>query len=175
MAIKNKLAVDQKRVSMRRIIPLCLMLLLSCWGTTVLAQQKGSAKQSPITPVSNTDQSTIQFNISMENIRYVDTNNNSYSVREGTLRYSPITPENSSSGTYSGGEPKSKTLTDEEMAGIQQKVQEIEDTPSLHLQQRQMLTAMLFVGEQDNRRKYILGRSEKRTALEQLLKEILAE
>ena len=48
---------------------------------------------------------------------YIDGNNNTYEIRE-QLAYLPITPVQSSSGMYSGGEPKTVELDAERRAGL---------------------------------------------------------
>jgi len=48
---------------------------------------------------------------------YVDGNNNTYEIGD-RLEYVPITPERSSSGTYSGGEPKSVSLDADQRAQL---------------------------------------------------------
>ncbi len=49
--------------------------------------------------------------------RYIDGNNNEYSLSsDRRLSYRPMTIENSSSGEYSGGEPKDATLSVDDFA-----------------------------------------------------------
>lgn len=52
------------------------------------------------------------------NYIYSDGNSNSYNITETTINYDPIKKENSSSGTYSGGEAKSKTLSEKDFQKI---------------------------------------------------------
>lgn len=42
---------------------------------------------------------------------YIDGNGNTYELYDGELKYIPMTPANSSSGTYSGGEAKNVVCT----------------------------------------------------------------
>ncbi|MEZ4990661.1 MAG: hypothetical protein R2824_09625 [Saprospiraceae bacterium] len=111
----------------------------------------------------------------METIKYVDFNNNVYTIAGGKLHYAPMKVENSSSGIYSGGDEQLITLSEEQLAMIGEKAQAIADTLSLHLEQRQMLTAVLFVGEGEDRKKFIVARSELQGGLEKLLKDLMAQ
>ncbi len=45
----------------------------------------------------------------MTRLAYIDGNNNVYEIGD-RLAYVPVTPEQSSSGTYSGGDPKSVAI-----------------------------------------------------------------
>ncbi len=46
----------------------------------------------------------------MNSYEYVDGNGNLYAISSTTIVYDPITPEESSTGTYSGGEPYTITI-----------------------------------------------------------------
>ena len=109
----------------------------------------------------------------MKKIRYIDQNNNSYTIEHGFVYYAPIRPEESSSGTYSGGEKAKKTIKQKTYESVVEKVNAIVENKSLHLTQRRMMTAMLYVYKEDNRDKYIIAKSKERTELEALLKTIL--
>jgi len=51
------------------------------------------------------------FISAQDNYIYSDGNSNSYNISETQIKYDPVTKENSSSGNYSGGEAKSKSLS----------------------------------------------------------------
>ena len=46
---------------------------------------------------------------------YSDGNMNSYSVKDMEIKYEPVTKEESSSGMYSGGEPRAVVITPHEL------------------------------------------------------------
>lgn len=52
------------------------------------------------------------------NYIYSDGNSNSYNITETHINYEPVTKENSSSGNYSGGEAKSKTISQKDFEKI---------------------------------------------------------
>lgn len=51
-------------------------------------------------------------------LRYGDMNGNNYKIDKETFHYDPITEAESSSGTYSGGEPKKFTIAEEDYKEI---------------------------------------------------------
>jgi hypothetical protein len=53
-----------------------------------------------------------------ERFRYIDGNNNAYVIDTDRVVYEPISPAQSSSGTYSGGEPAAASLTRDQLAAI---------------------------------------------------------
>ncbi|HWY12160.1 MAG TPA: hypothetical protein VN026_12585 [Bacteroidia bacterium] len=55
---------------------------------------------------------------SQVNYIYSDGNSNSYNISETHLNYEPVTKENSSSGNHSGGEAKSKTISQKDFEKI---------------------------------------------------------
>jgi len=113
--------------------------------------------------------------INMHSIRYADFNNNQYTLSGAKLTYNPIQPINSSSGTYSGGEPMESQLTEDQLTEIYQAASILADKESLHLEKRRMLTAVLSFkpATAETSIRYILARSEEVQAFETLLKEAL--
>lgn len=103
-------------------------------------------------------------------IRYLDINNNSYSATEKELVYSPMTPAQSSSGVYSGGDPARQLLSQEDWSTLKKLVMAILDNESIHLKQRRMLTMVLWVDQAGLKRSFILARSEEQAALEAFLR-----
>jgi hypothetical protein len=49
---------------------------------------------------------------------YADGSGNVYMLNGNVLTYDPVTPAESSTGTYSGGEPKMVTLTSEQVHAV---------------------------------------------------------
>ncbi len=50
--------------------------------------------------------------------KYIDGSNNTYIINSKNVEYVPITPENSSSGMYSGGKPFNVTISTEQATEI---------------------------------------------------------
>jgi hypothetical protein len=54
------------------------------------------------------------------NYRYVDGNGNNFSIRSNAIQYDPVTPLESSSGNYSGGEPFSFAISEQQFNQLEQ-------------------------------------------------------
>ncbi|MDT0556093.1 hypothetical protein [Patiriisocius hiemis] len=103
---------------------------------------------------------------------YTDQNNNSYYISETEIRYIPITPSESSSGVYSGGNKKNVSISKAQFSEISEKCDAIFNTPNLQTSQRRMMTSILRFSSSSESKKIILTPSEKRKELEHLLKEL---
>jgi hypothetical protein len=77
---------------------------------------------------------------------YVDGNNNTYEIGD-RLEYVPITPEQSSSGTYSGGDPKSVALAADERATLIELLERISSDRDNLLETRLMGCGTVIHGE----------------------------
>ena len=61
----------------------------------------------------------LSFTMKTKTYTYIDGNNNTYVLTSSTLDYKPIKKEESSSGTYSGGEPKNMAVTREQYVKLE--------------------------------------------------------
>ena len=104
----------------------------------------------------------------MKSIRYVDFNNNTYSITSRSIHYQPMKKEFSSSGFYDGGKEKELPLVETVFNQIMELTQAIIDNKSSHRDKRQMLTAMIYT---DSKR-LIIARSTTQSELQKYLKEI---
>ena len=110
----------------------------------------------------------------VRSIRFYDQNNNTYSVIDTILSYRPMTPEMSSSGTYSGGDPKEITLSKDTYNQILISALELGISVHLHQDKRQMLTSRLVLDfENDRSYRYILSNSELTRDFTKLLQSLL--
>ncbi|MBA2539927.1 MAG: hypothetical protein H0V17_09860 [Deltaproteobacteria bacterium] len=101
---------------------------------------------------------------------YIDGNNNTYEIGD-RLEYVPITPERSSSGSYSGGEPKSAALGAEQRARLISLLDQIAaDTENL-LDDRPKGSGTVIQGDQ---RAVCRGSSPLKQELETMLRGLLA-
>ncbi len=102
---------------------------------------------------------------------YIDGSNNVYEIGE-LLEYKPITPAQSSTGMYSGGEPKSVALDAEQRAELIALFDRIiADTANI-LAQRPKGCGTLVVGDT---RTFVSGRSPLKIELEQRLRGLLSD
>jgi len=109
----------------------------------------------------------------MPALRYQDQNNNIYRLQDGQFRYEPIQAIDSSSGTYSGGEPASHTISDDLSDEIFTLASEIFQNPRNHASKRVMMTSILSLKLEDEWQRCTLVRSELRSNLEEALEEAL--
>lgn len=109
----------------------------------------------------------------VERIRYVDFNNNVYTIGKSSIHYSPMTPENSSSGTYSGGEASDTTITEGQFKDLSKIASSIIANKKLHLKTRRMLTAMLYVTAEGETEKCTISKSTAHSELVKMLKDLI--
>ena len=72
------------------------------------------------------------------------------------FEYDPITPEESSTGTYSGGEPSSGEVNDDVAAELWGWLNELESNPSLHTDLRMKMTGDFAVRTPERERAFIV-------------------
>lgn len=104
---------------------------------------------------------------------YTDQNNNHYSISASEIRYNPIEPSESSSGTYSGGKKITMKLSPEGFKEISKQADALLLNSKAHASKRRMLTAVLSVTKAGKSKREILNLSEERTKFEVLLKKAL--
>ena len=68
--------------------------------------------------------------------QYVDGNANVYIITPDTLEYVPVKPQESSSGFYSGGEPKKVKLTAHEFQNLVTLIEAALKNTDAHIQER---------------------------------------
>jgi hypothetical protein len=120
----------------------------------------------------------INFSCMKSNHRYVyaDGSANRYLITSDSLEYDPVTPEESSTGTYSGGSPKTVSISAEQFRSISQLFDQAIANKVVHIEDRMKTSGAISVVKGDLRTQIILapGCAEKE-AIEILLKQILAE
>jgi len=109
----------------------------------------------------------------MEKIKFVDQNNNVYSIQKEMIDYRPMKPLESSSGVYSGGAPAKVKITPAIYDELTGKIIGIINNPRLQTEKRQMGTAMIYATRDGKTEKYTLPKSHERTVLEQKLKDLI--
>lgn len=108
------------------------------------------------------------------NYTYIDQNNNRYYISQFNIDYRPIKASESSSGIYSGGDEASVSVSEEKYNEVVTIAEEFLTNKDNENIKREMLTSVLYSKDQhDNKRKVVLRSSEKRTKLENLLKDAI--
>lgn len=106
---------------------------------------------------------------------YADGSGNTYTLNDHDLSYDPVTPEESSSGTYSGGEAKQVTVSDAELKGIYAAFRDASKNTSAHAENRAKGTGLLKIEKAGaNKTIYILkAGSKEMTALQVVLEKAI--
>ena len=115
------------------------------------------------------------FITAQENYIYSDESSNNYIISETQIKYEPVTKENSSSGTYSGGEPKTKTLSKTDFEKISALFKEVFTAKVDQQQNREMMTGLLIhkKGKKTIQQVVIKPKSTYISKIEVLLKSLL--
>ena len=108
-------------------------------------------------------------------IYYTDQNNNTYSVSATQISYRAIRPENSSSGTYSGGTDRQVSISKEQFKKINSLAEQLFEDFSSHAERREMRTTILKRSKFLKEKKAILYPSDKRAEFEDILKKTLGD
>jgi len=88
---------------------------------------------------------------------YADGNGNRYTITRSALSYIPVKPEESSSGTYSGGSPTSITITSGEFQRISDVLMKAVDNPASHSSNRVMMSGTISMINKSNKKQIILA------------------
>lgn len=111
-------------------------------------------------------------------ISYADGSANSYTFMQAdpgggvSFEYAPVTPETSSTGTYSGGDPVKKTLHagDPRLDELWRRVEALEADRSQHITERRKGTGALRVTTAEEERVTLIERAPPLLELEALLR-----
>ena len=107
---------------------------------------------------------------------YADGSANRYVITSTQLEYIPVKPEESSTGMYSGGDPKKVTLNPEQYEAIQGVLEKAINTPSIHIADRMKTSGLIVRIKGDETAHYVLQpQSEAIQEIENLLKRILGK
>ena len=92
---------------------------------------------------------------------YTDQNNNTYTITETSVEYDPITPAESSSGMYSGGEPWKKKIDNEVFYVIETWFNDISKDKPQHLKKRIKPSIVLSVKKGKKKEKVLIAKPNK--------------
>jgi len=70
---------------------------------------------------------------------------NGYTIAERSFKYDPVTPERSSTGTYSGGVPIDREITDDEFVALSVLFDKAVAAKDQHQEEREKMTGLVFV------------------------------
>lgn len=100
----------------------------------------------------------------MNKIIVSDGSGNTYTISKELIEYSPVRPENSSSGVYSGGEPFKKKISSSDYKKIEKAINTIYDTKAIRLSHRTM-GSMQITRMNSNRPETIIIESQTKEAI----------
>ena len=105
---------------------------------------------------------------------YSDGSGNAYSIKPNSIDYDPVSPKQSSSGFYSGGEPvKNKTITPEQYAMVQSLIKEALSNSSVHMKHRVKMSGWIQFKVAGKMKSCILKPgAEEQKKIESLLKKL---
>src|SRR5687768_4200806 len=107
---------------------------------------------------------------------YSDGSANRYIITPGTLEYDPVTPEESSTGTYSGGDPKTRSISPEQFDTIRDLLEKAISNTAVHIEDRIKTSGAISVVKGNARTQVILAPgSDEKEAIENLLGKIMSE
>jgi len=105
---------------------------------------------------------------------YADGSANLYIITTNQVKYIPVKPEESSSGVYSAGEPKTVTITAAQYKMLQTVFEKAISNKDDHTQNRVMMSAIVSSISPDDKKQCILKPgSEDIAAIEQTLKSMV--
>lgn len=109
-------------------------------------------------------------------VRYDDHSGNRYrfwssdDAATGHYTYDPVTPEQSSSGSYSGGEPQQGLLEAPGAAALLQAVRDLESAEKAHARTRMMGTGSFAISEGDGaERRFLIRRGSRLRRFDELV------
>jgi hypothetical protein len=105
---------------------------------------------------------------------YADGSGNVYVVKDLSVEYKPVTPRNSSSGVYSGGEPAHATISSDQYDSLVNLLESAIDNSSVHQENREMMTGLIVKYSSADTTRVVLKRdSDEKSTIETRLKKLL--
>ena len=107
---------------------------------------------------------------------YADGSANRYIITPTTLEYDPVKPEESSTGMYSGGDPKTIAISAAQFDSIRSVLDKGISNKAAHMQDRIKTSGLITVQKGDTRTQVVLTPNcEEKKAIEDLLKKTLSK
>jgi hypothetical protein len=93
-----------------------------------------------------------------------------------TLEYDPVTPEESSTGMYSGGDPVTVSITSEQFESIRNLIHGAISNQAVHIKDRIKTSGAIDLVEGQTHKHVILDpKCAEKAAIENLLKKVIAD
>lgn len=103
-------------------------------------------------------------------IRYSDGSANAYRFEPagegGVFDYDPVRPQQSSTGMYSGGDPRTGTLAAPALEALWRHVRALEGATVLHVTDRMKGTGAFEISDEDGTRAFIIRRGPELAAFD---------
>lgn len=107
---------------------------------------------------------------------YADGSANRYIITPISIEYDPVTPEESSTGTYSGGDPKTVSISPEQFELIGQLFDKAVANKSVHIEDRMKTSGAISIVRGDKTTGVILAPGcKEKEEIERTLKGMLRE
>ena len=133
------------------VLTCSLLALAGCSATTNDASKPNPTSTQP-SIVEKNNPTAVDENYSIHT--FSDGNNNTYTITQtatgGILEYDPVTPEKSSSGYYSGGEPITKEITASEYQTIISAIENAAANTNDHSETRTKKSAQITIQRNSN-------------------------
>jgi len=107
------------------------------------------------------------------NYEYADGNANVYVITPTELKYIPVTPEESSSGTYSGGEPKNIAISPAQFQTLEALFESALKNKDAHIENRVMMSGLVSRTGSNKKQCILKPGSQDIKTIEEALKKIL--
>lgn len=118
--------------------------------------------------------STACMNITTDQYEYADGSANLYRITSDSVQYIPVTPAESSTGFYSGGEPAKVSITSEQFQSLKQQLDNAIAETTWHTPDRAKGTALIVrLSPQDTTRVILRQGAKPIASIEAYLKELL--
>jgi hypothetical protein len=119
--------------------------------------------------------SILAFNLQAQQFIFSDGNANSYLIFADKIKFDPVTSGNSSSGVYTGGEPKTKNISKEDFQKIKDLFEKAFNAKTDHTKARVMQSAVLIEkkGKKTQRQIILQPNSDHIDKIEEFLKTLL--
>ncbi|MBC7863470.1 MAG: hypothetical protein IAF38_10875 [Bacteroidia bacterium] len=108
-----------------------------------------------------------------EKLSYADGSGNVYVIKKESIEYIPVKKENSSSGEYSGGEPLSKSITEEAWTKTKKEFDSLFKNKKIQIKNRMMGTGLLSITKKGKETIVLIAKSPEMENLEKSLKKLL--
>lgn len=136
------------------------ILLLFALVFTVSFNMFGQGMEKEVSPI--------------DKIQFWDGNNNYYVVLPFKINYSPITPEESSTGEYSGGKAQSSKMKEGDFEKLAEDVKKIYDDEEIRIEKRTKGSVKLQIEHQNGLVEFVyIGPGKDADKLEKMIKKRL--